>query len=327
MSTAFRVGLFVFFGLLFLSIGVFLIGSKDFLFSPTYRLKANFHDVSGLNNGADVRVAGIHVGSVQRIDLPSRPQDPITVLMNLRSSTQNIIKKDSVASIKTEGLLGDKYVEISFGSPKAEDVQGDDTIASLAPPDMAQQAEQITTEAQSGVAAFRDDMQALQSNFLLKGFFKDRGYSNPSELTAHAISRVPSEPYEKKFEYGAAKIFGKGENAKLKNKKALEEVGQYLQANHYSLAVVESTEATGDTAKDRVLTEARANVVRDYLVQNFKLDDTHLKTIGMGKTKPDDDSSKIDILVYSSGSARTAAPASPPVQSSSLPNPQKATKN
>lgn len=88
MSTAFRVGIFVVLALLFLAIGIFLIGNKDFLFSSTYRLKADFQNVGGLNNGADVRVGGIHQGTVKEIDLPSQPDGKVTVVMNLRSQTR-----------------------------------------------------------------------------------------------------------------------------------------------------------------------------------------------------------------------------------------------
>ena len=168
MSTAFRVGVFVFLALLFLSIGIFLIGNKDFLFNRTYRLKADFQNVGGLNNGAEVRVGGIHQGTVREIDLPSQPDGKVTVVMDLKSDTRSILKKDSRASIKTEGLLGDKYVEISFGSANADAVQNNDTIASDTPKDMSEQARAITGEAQEGVTAFRDNMEALQHNFLLR---------------------------------------------------------------------------------------------------------------------------------------------------------------
>jgi outer membrane protein OmpA-like peptidoglycan-associated protein len=305
MSTAFRVGVFIVLGLLFLSIGIFLIGNKDFLFSSTYGLKAEFQNVGGLNNGADVRVGGIHEGTVKEIDLPSQSDGKVTVVMNLRSGTRNIIKKDSRASIKTEGLLGDKYIEISFGSAKADAVQNGDTIASETPKDVSEEARALTDEAQAGVAAFRDNMEALQHNFLLRGFFEKRGYNDATELTQHAISRLPARARAKEFDYETREIFDKPDGAKLKNKKPLDEAGKYLEENRFGLAVVASSESKGDTDKVRVLTEARAKVVRDYLTQNFKLDDSHLKTIGLGKTKSPDDSSKLVILVY---------PANPPAQ-------------
>jgi outer membrane protein OmpA-like peptidoglycan-associated protein len=298
MSTAFRVGVLIFLGLLFLSIGIFLIGNKDFLFSSTYSLKADFQNVGGLNNGADVRIGGIHEGTVKEIDLPTQSDGKVTVVMNLCSATRHIIKKDSRASIKTEGLLGDKYIEISFGSTKADAAQDGDTIASERPKDTAEQVRALTEEAQAGVAAFRDNMEALHHNFFLRGFFEKRGYNNATELTRHAIPRLPSGARTKDFEFDAKEIFDKADGAKLKNKKPLDEVGKYLEENPFGLAVVASSESKGDTDKARVLTEARAKVVRDYLAQNFKLEDKRLKTIGLGKTKDTADSSKLVILIY-----------------------------
>jgi outer membrane protein OmpA-like peptidoglycan-associated protein len=312
MSTTFRVGVFVVLALLFLSIGIFLIGDKDFMFSPTYRLKADFENVGGLNNGADVRVGGIHQGTVKEIDLPSQPDGKVTVVMNLRSPTRNIIKKDSRASIKTEGLLGDKYVEISFGSSKAEAVGSNDTIASETPKDMSEQARALTDEAQAGVAAFREDMEALQHNFLLRGFFEKRGYNDTSELTEHAVSRLPARKPAKEFAYDSKEIFDKPDNAKLKNKKSLDDAGKYLEENPFGLAIVASSEAKGDTDKVRLLTAARAKVIRDYLTQNFKLNDKRIKTISLGKTQEADESSKVVILVYPLNPRQGAPHTSPP---------------
>ena len=59
-----------------------------------------------------------------------------------------------------------------------------------------------------------------------------------------------------------------------------------------------ASEEVGDTGRDRVLTQARAKVVRDYLVENFKLDDTRLKIIGLGKSSKEGGGSKVEILVY-----------------------------
>lgn len=297
MSTAFRVGFLVVMALLFLSIGVFLIGNKDFLFSSTYRLKADFQNVGGLNNGAAVRIGGIHQGTVKEIDLPSQPDGKVTVVMNLKSATRNIIKKDSRASIKTEGLLGDKYVEISFGSPKAEAIGDDATIGSETQKDVSEQAQELTDEARAGIAAFRDNMEALQHNFFLRGFFEKRGYSDTKELTQHSLPRLPARKPSKEFDFDTKEVFDKPDNAKLKDKKSLDEAGKFLEANPFGLAVIASSEAKGDTDKLRVLTAARAKVVRDYLTENFKLNDKRVKTIGLGKDKTGD-ASKLTILVY-----------------------------
>jgi len=297
MSTAFRVGVLVVLALVFLSIGVFLIGNKDFLFSSTYRLKAEFQNVAGLNNGAAVRIGGIHQGTVKEIDLPSQPDGKVTVVMNVKSETRNIIKKDSRASIKTEGLLGDKYVEISFGSPKADLIGEDGTIASEMQRDMSEQAQQIADEARAGIVAFRDNMEALQQNFFLRGFFERRGYSDSAELNQHAIPRIPARKPSREFQFDAKEVFDKPDNAKLKDKKTLDEAGKFLEEHPFGLAVVASSEAKGDSEKLRVLTAARAKVVRDYLTENFKLDDKRIKTIGLGKNKTNE-TSRLTILVY-----------------------------
>src|SRR5215469_10352052 len=133
MSREFRVGAFIVATLAVFTAGVLLIGSKDLLFQSTYHVRTEFQNVVGLDRGANVRVGGIHEGTVKRIDLPPHPGGKVGVVMNLNRSTRNILKKDSVASIKSEGLLGDKYIEISFGSENAEKLKDWDSIESEPP--------------------------------------------------------------------------------------------------------------------------------------------------------------------------------------------------
>src|SRR4029077_13585474 len=133
MSRAARLGSFIILTLAILAAGVFLIGSKQYLFTPTYSLKAQFATVVGLDPGAEVRLGGVHAGSVRGIELPHKPTEKITVLMDLQRSTHDIIKQDSVAAIETEGLLGNEYVSITFGSAQALNVKDGETIATLPP--------------------------------------------------------------------------------------------------------------------------------------------------------------------------------------------------
>jgi phospholipid/cholesterol/gamma-HCH transport system substrate-binding protein len=102
MSRLARLGAFIFVTLAVLAAGVFIIGSKEYLFRSTYQLKAQFDNVAGLSAGADVQVGGVHSGTVQSIALPHNPGEKVTVLMSLDRSTHEIIKADSVASIETE---------------------------------------------------------------------------------------------------------------------------------------------------------------------------------------------------------------------------------
>ncbi len=352
MSRAFWVGIFIAGTLLILAGGVFLIGRTEFLFSSTYRLKAEFTNVVGLVQGAEVRIGGVRQGTVGDIALPKRPGDKVIIAVDLKSGTQNIVKKDSTAAIKSEGLLGSKYVEVSFGSSAAGKLQDGDTIASEPPLDisdlietsgevldsarsamqnvesitlkidqgegtigslindkrMYNQATAATAQAQAGAMAFDENMQALSNNFLLRGFFNRRGYENSADLTKYAVSQLPAGSAFKTFVYAGDRIFDKKDTAKLKNKKELNEAGKFLEANSFGVAVVAGYSGMkGDSQKNKVLLQARTMVVREYLVQNFKLNDTRLVTIGMGESKESGDNGKIEILIYPAGA--TVSPA------------------
>jgi phospholipid/cholesterol/gamma-HCH transport system substrate-binding protein len=137
MSRTARLGAFIVVTLAILVAGVFILGSKQYLFSSTYQLKAEFDNVAGLDTNGDVRVGGVHSGTVHSIELPHQPGEKVTVVMDMKNSTHEIIKQDSVATIETEGLLGNQYLAISFGSVASPDVQNGDMLASQQPLEMA----------------------------------------------------------------------------------------------------------------------------------------------------------------------------------------------
>jgi outer membrane protein OmpA-like peptidoglycan-associated protein len=175
------------------------------------------------------------------------------------------------------------------------------------------------THAQAGVTDFQENMEALKHNFFLSGYFKKRGYEDASDLAANSIDGLPQATPSKTFSFAAKQIFDGRESAKLKDQKALKEVGDFLAKNQYGFAVVvASTGMEGDTQKDLVLTQARAMVVREYLVENFGFDDSQLKTLGMGKqagTNGDADWGSIQIEIFPEG---TPAPASKQTQSGNV---------
>src|SRR6202453_4241861 len=322
MSRSFRLGLFLLTTLAILAVCVFLVGRQESEFGSNYRLRSEFDNVAGLSEGADVRVGGIRKGTVRSIRLPKTPDGKVVVTMDLAKETQAIVRQDSVASIQSEGLLGDKYVEISFGSVDGARLKGGETIESTPPLDMADlfhkadqmldtgqstlnNIDQITAkvntgqgtagklindttlykQAAAGATSLHEDADALQHNFLLRGFFKNQGYSNPAEITQHEAPGLPKEAAVKSFEFNPKSLFAKLDSAKLKDEKSLDAAGQFLQSQKFGLAViVDTTGRKGDTDKEHVLSEARGFVVRKYLVENFQLDDTRVKTLGLGKT-------------------------------------------
>jgi phospholipid/cholesterol/gamma-HCH transport system substrate-binding protein len=356
MSKVARLGAFIIVTLAILATGVFIIGSKEYLFRPTYQLKTQFNNVAGLANGADVQVGGIHSGTVTDIEMPHRPGDKVTVVINLDKSTHEIIKQDSVASIETEGALGNKFLAISFGSVGQGEVKSGDTIRSLTPlvmADMIKKASKVldntqevtahlnsvsaridsgqgtvgalvndkqlynnlaqttatlhetTIRAQAGVTDFQENMEALKHNFLLRGYFKKRGYEDSGDLAANRIGGLPQGTPLKAFTYSGKQLFDARDSAQLKNQKSLNATGEFLAQNQFGIAVVVvSVGMEGDTPKELILTEARAMVVRKYLVDNFGFDDSQLKTLGMGKqtgANLDEDWGSIQILIFSEG--------------------------
>jgi phospholipid/cholesterol/gamma-HCH transport system substrate-binding protein len=343
MSRSFRLGLFLLATLAIFAACVFLVGRQESKFSSNYLVRSEFDNVTGLSDGADVRVGGIRKGTVRSIQLPSRPDGKVTVTMDLAKDTQSIVKQDSIASIQSEGLLGDKYVEISFGSVEAERLKGGETIDSEPPLDISdlfQKANQLLDtgqgalesiqgtadnmnmitakvntgqgtvgklindstlyrQAAAGVTSMHDDADALKHNFLLRGFFKDRGFADPAEVKEHAVAQLPGEKPAKSFQYDPASLFDKPDSARLKNQKSLNTAGQYLQSQKFGLAVIaSSTGRTGDSDKELALSEARGFIVRKYLVENFPLDDTRVKTLGLGKSATASEAGSIEILVY-----------------------------
>jgi phospholipid/cholesterol/gamma-HCH transport system substrate-binding protein len=119
--TELRVGLFVLVGLSVLAAGIFYVTGAGFL-GPKYRLKTYLPEVSGLAHGAPVRVDGVEVGNVESIRLLPRTQGKtpeknknIEVVMRVDRRYQADILTDSTASLVTEGLLGNRYVNITRG--------------------------------------------------------------------------------------------------------------------------------------------------------------------------------------------------------------------
>ena len=158
-------------------------------------------------------------------------------------------------------------------------------------------------------------MEALKHNFFLRGFFKERGYESAADLKKNEISQLPDKSPAKQFTYEAKKVFDKPDAAKLKDAKTLNDAGNYLQSNPFDLAVVVAyTDMKGDTEKDRLLTEARSMVARDYLVKNFKLQDTKIKTIGLGKSDKAPNGGSIEILIYQEGATAAQNSSNPPSQ-------------
>ena len=115
---------------------VFVLGGSSEILEDRYTLHAKYEDVAGLKEGAVVRLAGWDVGQVKAINFSNTLDDQdLTVEMSIMGRYQDRIRTDSEARIDTVGVLGDKYVSISMGSPEMARLESHDELATRAPLD------------------------------------------------------------------------------------------------------------------------------------------------------------------------------------------------
>jgi phospholipid/cholesterol/gamma-HCH transport system substrate-binding protein len=139
-----RVGAFILTAFAIFVALVYGLGQQTGLFERQYQLRAGFSQTGGLLEGAMVRLAGVPVGHVSAIRLPdpggSRVQVELTIVRRVLSQ----IREDSVARIETQGLLGDKIVELTLGSPAARALPEGAEVQTEEPLDTARLAKQGT---------------------------------------------------------------------------------------------------------------------------------------------------------------------------------------
>src|SRR3954471_5140847 len=172
-----RAGLFVALGLALAGVVIFLISKERNLFDKQVAYIGAFDNVDGLVLDAPVRLGGLQVGQVTKISFaPDLGDKRIIVTMEVASKFKDRIRKDSVARVTGRGVLGDKAVDISLGSPEAEPVpsggeletgtSGDISSLLKATGEIIDNAVGITRDLKSGVAAYtspdiRNDVAAL----------------------------------------------------------------------------------------------------------------------------------------------------------------------
>jgi phospholipid/cholesterol/gamma-HCH transport system substrate-binding protein len=129
-----KLGIFVSLGLVALIIAIYFIGEKQLLFQNTFRLSGVFTDVGGLQPGNNVRLSGISIGTVESISLISDTTVRVEIVIN--ESSRKFIKKDAVATIGSEGLIGNKVLVINPGTGGKNSIENNDVIQTAQPIDV-----------------------------------------------------------------------------------------------------------------------------------------------------------------------------------------------
>ncbi|MBI1846041.1 MAG: MCE family protein [Candidatus Rokubacteria bacterium] len=189
-----RVGIFVLVSIVAGIGAIYALGARARLFETRYTLHAEFTEVGGLSTGATVRLAGVQIGRVTGVHLPREPGGRVRVDLSIGRQFQDRIRRDSVARIETQGLLGDRIVEVSVGTAAAPAARPGEALASRDPLDMtrvfsegAQTMKSVAALAES-VRAVADDVQ--KSNVLGEVSATAQGARRVTEQVNRAMDQV-----------------------------------------------------------------------------------------------------------------------------------------
>ncbi|MEO6901872.1 MAG: MlaD family protein [Bacteroidia bacterium] len=211
-----KLGIFVTAAVLVFIFAIYFIGQKQRLFSDVFRINAIFKNVNGLQVGNNIRFSGINVGTVENINIIS--DTSVKVDMIIDKDVQKFIKKDAQATIGSEGLMGNKIINIASGSLNAAEIKNQDHILTNEAVNFdeilyklnatAENATYITSDLavitnsirsgkgtigrlfmdttladnlnqtlinlKGGTKGFKENMNAAQNSFLLRGAFKKK---------------------------------------------------------------------------------------------------------------------------------------------------------
>ncbi len=126
-----KLGVFISLGVAVLILGIYFIGERQQIFRKTFRVSGVFRDVAGLQEGNNVRFSGINVGTVDNIRIVSDSSVRVEILIG--EGTRQFIKKDAVASIGSEGLMGNKVLVITPGTGGQKEIETNDSIGTVQP--------------------------------------------------------------------------------------------------------------------------------------------------------------------------------------------------
>lgn len=163
-----KVGLVVMVGFVLFSLAILSFGTIRNFFVPRVQVEALFPNVKGLKKGAPIWVAGVEVGNVKEILFPRESQPSgIRVVMEIDSAMRGMIKSDSTASIRTQGLLGDQYIEIALGSSSAPPLSSGVPLQGILPIDIKELVSGSSGTLEE-ISHFLKDVSSLTSDQISK---------------------------------------------------------------------------------------------------------------------------------------------------------------
>jgi hypothetical protein len=192
LSTKANVGLFVTAGVVLFAVGLFWIGDRKKVFSRGFEVHTTFEKVAGLEPGANVRVGGLDAGEVKKIEIPADGQTGYLLRIRLDRKFLPLIRQDSIALIQTDGLVGNKFLEIEKGSEEIPECADPCMITSVETsdfPDLMRQASGLlrnTDRAIQNAGEVADNMNRVLGTFLTRDQNGKDGASNLNATVASA---------------------------------------------------------------------------------------------------------------------------------------------
>jgi len=156
------LGIFVVIGLLLFTTGIFLIGNRRLLFEQSFEVWTEFSTITGLQDGAPVRVSGKDAGEVLDIEVPPDPGKKFRVKMRITEEMHPLVRADSVATIQTDGLVGNKFLSVSSGTkekpmaPPGSSIPGQEAFEFA---DLMQQASDTMRTVNETIDSVQDDLE------------------------------------------------------------------------------------------------------------------------------------------------------------------------
>ena len=131
------VGIFVAAGVSLFTFGIFLIGNQHKAFARHFDVYTEFANLDGVAKGAKVRVAGMDAGEVVDIAVPDRPPGKFRLKLSIEQRLHVLVRTDSVVTIATEGVVGDKFLLVNQGGQQTSEAASLTTLPSKEPLDLS----------------------------------------------------------------------------------------------------------------------------------------------------------------------------------------------
>jgi len=161
ISSKIRLGIFISLGIAVFIVAIYFIGEKQQLFRSTFRVSGVFKDVGGLQAGNNVRLSGINIGTIDNVSIITDTSVRVDIVID--ESTRRFIKKDAMASIGSEGLMGNKALIISPGTGDKKIIEDNDIIATIQPTDIDAILKSLKTTIDN-TSAITSDLAKIATN-------------------------------------------------------------------------------------------------------------------------------------------------------------------